>query len=170
MAMTGLRIHVGREFYRVVNPGVDVPALGVKIHKLRPDDVGRGMAPAQALKEFEEFSRGSVLVGHFMRVDLDLVTKELQTQPTRLAAPAVCTARVQQWIVRHRAQGELAGHEAEQLDLAALAHLYHLEVREAHHALDDAYLTAQLWQRMLARLEALGVRRLRQLLKIAEVK
>ena len=44
ITMDGPRIRVGDSFYRVVDPGVEVPAAGVLIHKLRPSDV-KGATP-----------------------------------------------------------------------------------------------------------------------------
>jgi DNA polymerase III epsilon subunit-like protein len=52
------------------------------------------------------------------------------------------------------------------LDLASLATIYNLEFREAHHALDDAFVTARLCQELMYRLESRGVRTLAELLKI----
>ncbi len=49
ITMEGTKIRLGEQFYRVVNPGVTVPAQGVLIHKLRPNDVESGEPPAQAL-------------------------------------------------------------------------------------------------------------------------
>lgn len=36
ITMDGTKIRFGEQFYRVVNPGVEVPAAGVLVHKLRP--------------------------------------------------------------------------------------------------------------------------------------
>ena len=45
IAMDGPKIRMAEQFYRVVNPGVHVPAESVLIHKLRPNDVEQGVAP-----------------------------------------------------------------------------------------------------------------------------
>ena len=37
----------------------------------------------------------------------------------------------------------------EHLDLESLAAAYGLPLQEAHHALEDAFLTARLWQRQI---------------------
>ena len=54
------------------------------------------------------------------------------------------------------------------ISLAALAKIYDLDFREAHHALEDAFVTARLWQKQLAKLESMGVRSLADLLRIAK--
>jgi DNA polymerase III alpha subunit (gram-positive type) len=58
-------------------------------------------------------------------------------------------------------------HRLERVDLASLAKIYNIEFREAHHALDDAFVTARLWQKLIHQLESSGVRTLAGLLKIA---
>ena len=70
IAMDGAKIRMAEQFYTVVNPGVHVPAEGVLIHKLRPNDVEQGIAPEQALAELREFIAGRVVVGHFVQIDM----------------------------------------------------------------------------------------------------
>src|SRR5215472_18814057 len=66
IAMDGSKIRMAEQFYRIVNPGVEVPAPSVLIHKLRPNDVEQGIPPLQALAELRKFVEGRVLVGHFV--------------------------------------------------------------------------------------------------------
>ena len=53
IAMNGSRILLGDQFYRIVNPGVSVPATGVLIHKLRPHDVEQGEAPGAVMSALQ---------------------------------------------------------------------------------------------------------------------
>ena len=168
VAMDGSKIRLGDPFYRVVNPGVDVPVESVKIHKLRPSDVEQGIAPADALAELREFIACRVLVGHFFHIDLKALRKELGDQQHELTNPAICTARVHRWIVQNGPLHENLHEKMETLDLATLAREYNLEFREAHHALEDAFLTARLWQKQMAKLQAMGVQDLNGLLRIAK--
>jgi DNA polymerase III alpha subunit (gram-positive type) len=57
-------------------------------------------------------------------------------------------------------------YRLENVDLASLAKIYNIEFREAHHALDDAFVAARLWQKLMYQLEAQGVHTLADLLKI----
>src|SRR5215471_20698517 len=91
IAMDGSKIRMAEQFYRVVNPGVAVPAQSVLIHKLRPNDVEQGIAPRQALAELQEFVEGRVLVGHFVHIDLKALRKELGDQQHGLINPAIDT-------------------------------------------------------------------------------
>jgi DNA polymerase-3 subunit epsilon len=171
------RICLGQQLYCVVDPGVPVPSETILIHRLRPTDIAGGEAPAQAVRQLMEFARGAVLVGHFLDFDRAVLIKELQKAAPPLAGqsaraavldyPAIDTARVQRWLdLRKAAYSEDRGHDTQPVDLASLAKRYGLEQAEAHHALSDALLTAQLWQRLIHALQRAGITTLRQALRI----
>ncbi len=167
VAMQGGRILLGNDFYREINPGVPVSHDTVLVHGLRPADVQQAEPPGRVLEALREFTSGAVIVGHFVALDVGALQKELGGTGQQLSNPAVCTARVQQWIARNGRLREDAGHHDERLDLATLAAEYGLRVQQMHHALADAFLTAQLWQKQMATLETLGIRTLGQIIRIA---
>jgi DNA polymerase III subunit epsilon len=169
MVMEGNRVRMGEQFYRVVNPGVSVPADTIVIHGLRPVDVAQGVAPAQAVQEFLSFAKGAVIVGHFVGIDLAALRKELPQMSDGLSVPALDTARIQRWLDQRRAaHNEDRGHDVEKVDLASLAGRYGLEVHDVHHALYDAFLTAQLWQRLMHALALAGVKKLGQAMRVGK--
>lgn len=169
IAMDGAKINIGQQFYRVVNPGVPIPAETVVIHRLRHEDVQSGEPCAYVLGDLCQFVHGAVLVGHFLELDLKLLRKEMDVTGHKLSNPTVCTARVHRWLLRRGPYSEDFHVKLENLDLAALARHYGLETYDAHHALDDAFLTARLWQVMMSKAQAQGIRRLGDLLRIAEI-
>lgn len=71
------------------------------------------------------------------------------------------------WLLRHSHHGEDVGHLEGHLDLLSLAKHYKIPVQDLHHALADAFLTAQIWQKLIYALEKQGVRKLGQLRRIA---
>lgn len=168
IAMDGTKIRLGEQFYRVINPGVEVPVASVLVHKLRPNDVEQGIPPPQALEELRRFIDGKVLVGHFVHIDLKVLRKELGDNRHQLSNPAIDTARVHRWMLQHGPCREDLVHQLENISLATLAKAYDLDFREAHHSLEDAFLTARLWQKQLAKLDVMGVRSLADLLRIAK--
>jgi DNA polymerase-3 subunit epsilon len=168
IAMDGARILLGEQFYRIVNPGVAVSAQSVLVHKLRPNDVEGGETPAQALAALQEFITGKVLVGHFVNVDLKALRKELGDSAHTLINPAIDTARIHEWMLRRGPYREDLEHQLGNISLAALAKVYHLDFHEAHHALDDAFVTARLWQKMIGKLEAMKVHTLGGALRIGK--
>jgi len=165
IAMKGASIPMGEQFYRVLNPGVEIPAGSVVVHKLRPSDIDVGEPPLQVLAELRDYIAEAVLVGHFIKLDLDILRKELRAAEHSLHNPVVDTAQVHRWLLRKERYSEDLFHRLEKVDLAALAKVYEIELREAHHALDDAFVTARLWQKMIPRLESHGVRTIANLLK-----
>ncbi len=170
IAMQGASIQIGEQFYRVVNRAVTVPAETVVIHKLRSEDLKGGENLKQVLEEFSQFIAGAVFVGHFVQVDLKILRKEMAETGHKLNNPAICTARVHQWLLRQGRYSEDLGAESEKFDLATLAKSYDLEMQNAHHALSDAFLTARLWQKMLYALQARKVDRVGKLMRIGGAK
>ena len=169
IAMQGARIKMGEQFYRVLNPGVDVPASTVLVHKLRPHDVEKGEEPAQVLQALREFIADSVLVGHFAQIDLDILNKELRAYGSGVDNPAVCTAKVHRWVLTEGRYSEDLFHQLENVSLAQLARHYKIEFHETHHAMEDAFVTARLWQKLLHEIEKHKVQTLRDLLKIGRI-
>jgi len=167
IAMRGPKILLGEQFYRVVNPGVDVPAESIVVHGLRPEDVAQGDSPDAVLNDLHEFLGACVLVGHFVGIDAHVLNKELRAIGGSLALHALDTARAFHWLMLQQSLGEGHDHVNAALDLASVASHYGIAVHDAHHALVDAFVTAQVWQRILADLEAAGVATLGRALRIA---
>jgi|CZKR01.1.fsa_nt_gi DNA polymerase-3 subunit epsilon len=166
IAMQGPSIQLGNQFYRVVNPQVSIPAESILIHRLRSEDVIGGEQPGKVLDDLCHFIEGGVLVGHCVGIELKILEKEMGQTGHKFNNPAIDTARVHRWILRHGPYSEDLSVQLEQLDLATLAKFYSLDVQDAHHALSDAFLTARVWQKMLYLLQAKGIGNLRKLLSI----
>ena len=166
IAMEGARILVSEQFYRVLNPGVAIPEESIKIHRLRPADVQHAEPAHQVCSALKKFTQGAVLVGHFVSLDVHALQKELGGHGHALDNPVVDTATVHRWILRHGRYTEDLPHRYEHVDLLSLAKLYNLPVQDLHHALSDAFLTAQLWQKLIHVAESLGIRTLGDLLRI----
>jgi len=164
--MEGASIRMGEQLYRVLNPGVEVPSRTVLVHKLRQQDIAGGESPNQVLAELRNYVAGTVLVGHFAKIDVEILQKEMKAVGHTLENPYVCTAQVHRWLLRQGRYSEDLFHRMENVDLASLAKIYDIEFREAHHALDDAFVTARLWQKLIYQLEKRGVQTLENLVKI----
>lgn len=169
IAMQGASIQLGQQFYRVVNPQVEIPAESVVIHQIRAQDVEDASQIAKTLEELGQFIAGAVLVGHFASIDVNVLRKEMAQTGHTLTNPAVCTARTHQWLLRKGPYSEDLQQRLERLDLATVATYYGLAPSAAHHALSDAFLTASVWQKMLFALPKHGVKDVKKLLKIAAV-
>ena len=168
--MQGASIRLGEQFYRMVNPEVEIPAESVVIHQIRSDDVKGADSTSKILDELNQFTRGAVLVSHFAHIDLKILRKEMTQTGHILENPAIDTARVHHWLLRQGRYSEDLALQLEKLDLETVAKAYGLNLENAHHALADAFLTAQVWQKMLVTLRKKGVNSLKKLLKIGAAK
>ena len=90
------------QFYRVVNPECAIPAESIVIHRLRSEDVEGGeQISEKTLDDLSQFIEGAVLVGHFVDIDLKILRKEMSQTGHKFDNPAIDTARVHHWILRH---------------------------------------------------------------------
>lgn len=160
VAMRGSSIRLGGQFYAVTNPGVAVPGSTVVVHKLRPDDIAQAESLPKVLEAFLTFSEGAVLVGHFVHYDTDIVHKELAAIGRKWNPPAIDTALVHRALELKRQHYPVEAFDERiiRTDLASVATHYGIQFEEAHHALADAFVTAQVWQRQLAVFATRGVR------------
>jgi DNA polymerase-3 subunit epsilon len=122
------------------------------------------------LEGFLRFCEGAVIVGHFISLDLKFLSKELKKAGFgQLKNPAVDTCAIHDWII-DQGNGFRSNYmgRMESKDLFSLAKKFEVPVQGAHNALMDAYVTAQLFQRFIVMLKKLGVRTLRDLLRIGK--
>lgn len=165
LAMQGASIHIGEQFYAEMNPGIVVPGASAVVHRLRTDDLAQAQAPRPVLEEFLQFCAGAVLVGHCVHYDVDIVRKELAAFGCDWRPGSVDTANIHRWLETRRRHYPVEAFDERTIrtDLAGVATHYEVTFEEAHHALADAYVTAQVWQRELAALAVHGVHTWRQL-------
>ncbi len=168
--MFGTKIHVSREFYRLIKPAGEMTRKNVEIHGLTPGELEQMESLESVLPDFLEFIKDSVLVGHFINIDLDFMNAALKkTYKGRLLNPAVDTDSLHDWLYTNGR--EFKKHFSGALvkrDLFSLCEKYGIAVDTAHNALNDAFMTAQLLQKFLHFLKPEGLRTLNDLLDIAK--
>jgi len=165
--MTGGKIDLGDTFYRLVSPRTELTAASVIIHEITPSDVAASPAIGPVLEEFLEFCGPSVLVGHFISIDLAFLSREMKRlRSSAVANRAVDTFSIHEWLrkrgkARDCVEAPRTGHR-----LYDLARCYGVPVNGAHNAIMDAYATAQLFQRFLPLVAEAGAGDIGELLKI----
>ncbi len=168
VAMEGGRILLGRRFYEIVRPASELTSESVVVHGITPQECRNKPCIGDVLGDFLRFCQGAVVVGHFLSLDLGFLNKELKQLTGRsFGPPAVDTLKLHEWIEEH--DGGFSGHYnggSEEKDLFSLARRHQVPVAAAHDAQMDAFITAQLFQRFLRSLPALGVRTVKDLLRI----
>jgi len=169
VAMTGGSIHLGKTFSEMVSPRTALRSESVVVHNIMPSEVmGKPYADI-VIQDLLKFCAGTVVVGHFLSLDLHFLNKELKAVSGRPFPNLVAdTWRIHSWIRRQTEAACRDFGESGDRDLFAMAKKYNVPMAQAHDALGDAFMTAQLFQRFLAILPGLGVRTIKELVKIGK--
>ena len=143
VVMTGGAIHRDETFYSLVNsdPTHPIPPAITELTGIRAEDVRRAPLPREVLPAFLQFAKDAVLVLHHAGHDLPFLNQLLRrTFRTQLTHRVLDTADIARWL-----------HPEGSYRLDDLLVQYGIPVTDRHHALGDAKMTAELWQRMLAK-------------------
>ena len=145
-------------FEQLINPGRLIPAATIPIHGITQDMVMGKPAIAEVLPAFHAFAQDTVLVAHNAAFDM----KFLQLQQARTGLvfnhPVLDTLLLS--AVVHPNQ--------ESHRLEAIAERFNITVLGRHTALGDAFVTAEVWLRLLPLLQAMGIHTLRQAREAAQ--
>lgn len=145
-------------FEQLVNPGRLIPAAGIPIHGITQDMVRGKPDITQVLPAFYAFAQDTVLVAHNAAFDMKFL--QLQERQTGLVFnhPVLDTLLLS--AVVHPNQ--------ESHSLEAIAERFNVTVLGRHTALGDAFVTAEVWLRLLPLLQAMGITTLRQAREAAQ--
>jgi len=149
--MTGSTIRAGETFARLVRPPGPVRSESVIVHGITPDDLADQPGLEEVMPQFLDFIRETVLVGHFIGIDLGFVNRFLRLRRRGcLRNPALDTRRLHDWLYENspRFRRHFGGGTPKS-DLFTVAERYGVEVGGGHDAALDAWITAQLFQRLL---------------------
>lgn len=152
----GARLYRNQLLDDLVDPGVPIPPVSTAIHGITDDMVQGARRWPEVYAELQRLARNRIVVGHGIPFDLTIMRQECQRhgQPwTDLVF--IDTLRL----------ASLLNPSLRDLGLESLAELYQIELRGRHTALGDALVTAELYFRMLPRLELQGFRTLEDLLR-----
>lgn len=166
--MPGKRINLGDIFYRLVNPSTGITHESIFIHGITPSDVAEKPLLETVMSEFIDFCGNDVIVGHFISIDLNFINRGMnRIYGNGLNNCALDTCRIYEWIKVNEGSSHMYyGGIKDDLNLFSLARKYRIPISGAHNALNDAFITAQLFQRFLSFLPGFGVGTLRDLLRI----
>ena len=164
------RIDIGDRYYQEARPSSTLTPTSIVIHGITPDETRGRPEISGLLQGFLAFCAGDVLVGHFVEIDLLFLAKELRRagRPP-LANRALDTWAIYDWLSSRAPH--LGGPGLERLRdprLPELAEALDVPPGREHHALADAFVTAQVFQRLLLRLPRWGVTSLGHLLRIGD--
>lgn len=151
--LQGDRIFPHLSLDRLVNPGQAIPAASTRIHGISDKMVERAPPFAAHLPELVGFLQNCVLVGHNIGFDLALLAREAQLAGQEFVLPPTLDTG--------RLAAALEPKERD-INLESIAKRLGIAVEGRHTALGDCLVTAEVWRRLLAQLEARGIHSLGQ--------
>ena len=140
------------KFQSLIDPGVPLPRFIAALTGISDQMLKNAPKFAEIADAWLDFAGDSVLVAHNSKFDLALLNREIgRVFPgCRMRNAELCTVKL-----ARRIMCDLDSH-----NLDALAEYFGLEITERHRAASDAFATAEVFLRLLDRLESQGVRTL----------
>jgi DNA polymerase-3 subunit epsilon len=167
--LRGTTILPAKTFYRLVKPDCELKHKSVVVHELTHTDLACAEDLLDVIGDFVKFIGDAVLIGHFVHIDLNFVNKPLQqAYGVSLKNPALDTSTLHDWLYDN--DSRFARHYqgmTMKSDLFSMAKKYGVDGGKSHNAFNDAFITAQLFQRFAPFLPGCGVRTAKELLKVA---
>jgi DNA polymerase-3 subunit epsilon len=177
------RIHLGRMFDQLVNPGRDIPPASITVHGIVPAMVAKAPDGPEALDAFLQYLGRDILVAHNARFDLNFLNRLMQAthgfplQNLTIDTLPLCENLLLPKLFRPMPrQAKLLGRGAtnpalhqNRKSLEEIAHLLGIKIHQRHTAVGDALATAMIFQRALATLEGRGRVRLKDLIRVGAI-
>lgn len=158
--MSGKRIHTGETFYNLVKPETKLTGETVVIHQITPSELEDKPEIGQVLPEFLEFCGDSIIIGYLPQIDLEFLNRDmLRLHGMPLSNPVIDVLTLYRWIAKREGDTYIADPKS----LYEIALSLDIPVKGAHNALGDAFITAQVFQRILHVLMNLGVTSFKEL-------
>ena len=141
-------------FEQLVDPQRSVPAAGVAIHGIQPEQLRGQPTIASVLPAFHAFAQDTVLVAHNAAFDMRFLQLKEASTGVRFEQPVLDTLLL----------SEVLHPQQESHRLEAIAERLGVSILGRHTALGDAIVTGEVFVRMLPLLQAQGITTLAQAL------
>lgn len=136
----------------------------ILIHGIRGQDSVHGLEEKEAIKQLLERLKDDILIGHHIGFDVGMINEALKRQ----GLPKIKNIVLDTAQLAHRLINPLYTKYSPSiidLSLDALSRKYGITMHDRHTAAGDAFITAYLFLKILAKLEQRGVKTLADLLK-----
>ncbi len=168
--MRGGRIDLSDTFYRMINPETSLTAESVVIHEIMPSDVLLKPDIGSVLREFLDYCGADILVGFCVSIDMEFLNREAKRL---FGAPmgnrVIDIYPLFEWMIskegRQEKGGALLPHRYQLYDMARY---FDIEVNGAHNAMVDAFITAQIFQRLIPALNRAEIRNADDLVRLTK--
>ncbi len=163
--MKGRTIKIGEVFYRTVSPSTKkFRKESIMIHEITPSELENCPKIEPILREFIKFSQNSLLVGHCIDIDLTFLKREIRDNlREKFDLFGVDTLLIYKWLIK---RGVIPQNYSDNVSLEDIALSLFIEAKELHDALSDAFITAQIFQKLLVYLGDLKIFTVGELLDI----
>lgn len=162
--MKGGSIKLGEVFYRTVRPEASVKKDSIKVHEITPAELESCPYITPILREYLSFTKDSIIVGHCLSIDLAFLRKAIKKYLNEIYKPlAIDTFNIYKWLIE---KGVLPAEFEKNNSLKDIAVSLEITPRELHDAMADAFITAQIFQRLIVLLGEVKIFTLGQLLNL----
>lgn len=144
------RIVVGEQQYSLVRPTKPVPPESSKFHIIRNQDLADAPTAKQASERLIRMLQGKVLLAHASWVEIAYLRRLCKLHGVAFDSPVVDTAALS------RALGMRPRIDTHEPHLETLAVELNVPVHDPHHALGDAFTTAQVFLVLAHRFDSDG--------------
>lgn len=156
VSVHGSRIFRAHMLDDLVDPGVPIPPASTAIHGITDEMVAGARTFPAVYADLQRMARNRVVVGHNVAFDLTILRQE-------------CKRHDRPWddlvFIDTMRLASLLNPALKDFSLEQVSRLYQIDLHGRHTALGDAMVTAELFVRMLPRLQQQGFGTLRQLLR-----
>ncbi len=166
--IVNLQIELGSSFHQYIRPRNLDHNKATLIHRITPEQLRQAPDISEVLPEFMEFCGNSLLVGHFVDLDMDFLNSAAsKVLGGSFSNPSIDTMRLAKGyleaaqVYRHHDYGNSSPHISYHLN--DLSSNFNLPSFEAHDALEDAMQTAYLFLFLIKKFKKGGIRNLKQL-------
>ncbi|MEL6639208.1 MAG: 3'-5' exonuclease [Bacteroidota bacterium] len=160
LRLQGKRIDLADGFETRILQRDNYQTAAIPIHGIVPDKE-KGLPPSEALQRFVKYLGNSILVGHNVGFDLQMINRGLLAMDGGKLKNAYLDTAKLAIRVEHLQPSSVLDPRAFTLD--ALCQRYGIRMHDRHNAAGDALLTAILLLKLLAQLKKRGVNTWRDL-------
>ena len=170
--IVNLQIELDQTFHRYIRPDNINPNKATLIHRITPEELKKADSAEEVLPQFIEFCDNSLIVGHFVGLDMYFLNKTARrVLGGTLSNPGIDTMRLAR---RYKDSGRTDhyGHhdQASSYTLDALVKEFNLPVFKPHDALEDALQTAYLFLYLVKKFRDGGIHSLKDLYRAGRIR
>jgi len=169
--VVGLRIELARSFHTLVRPRRIRPSEATLVHRITPQELEQAPDPEEVLPAFVEFLGRSLVVGHFVDIDIHFLNKACKDYlGGTISNASIDTMRLARGYREAACMDPYrrCGHSGSYA-LEALTREFDLPRFQPHDALEDALQTAYLFLYLVKKMQPRGVRSLRDLYRSGRI-